>query len=294
MTAERPPSSAAVAGHPVTAPPRAALDDPSPSVRATHRSARTPRRARRRGRDGARRPVARRALPSLRGGSHDARATGRRHCGGTASGRRPSWRRWRRGPAGSVSRPSRGSCSASPSSPADHADALVREAAVAALGSIGDAAGLPAILVGHLRQGNRAAPRRDRARAVRRPGGRRCAGPCSGGPRLAGAPGRRGPELARRAHEHDLEAVVGLDAATGAEHHALERRVDEVHGHVGRSWRCADRAPRASRRHRRASRRARSGPAPAPAESYPGRRRRSRRSPRSARRSPRAPLRATG
>src|SRR4029079_3285578 len=47
------------------------------------------------------------------------------------------------------------------------------------------------------------------------------------------APGTIGPlELPVRTHEHDLEAVVGLDAAPGAQHHALERRVDEVYGHL--------------------------------------------------------------
>ena len=61
-----------------------------------------------------------------------------------------------------------------------------------------------------------------------------------------------GAELVRpRAHEHDLELVVGLDAAAGAEHDALERRVDEVHRDLGLVGDALRRGPAASRRRRR-------------------------------------------
>ena len=52
-------------------------------------------------------------------------------------------------------------------------------------------------------------------------------------------------------HEHDLQGVVGLDAAAGAEDHALEGQVDELDG-TSVSWlRRSVEAPRACRRRRR-------------------------------------------
>ena len=51
----------------------------------------------------------------------------------------------------------------------------------------------------------------------------------------------RRPRSVPGAHEHHLEAVVGLDAAAGAEHDALERGVDEVHAGSRSPRRCAGR-----------------------------------------------------
>ena len=56
------------------------------------------------------------------------------------------WWRWRRGRRASASRPKPVRSPSSRTSPPTHDDALVREAAVAALGAIGDPEGLAAIL----------------------------------------------------------------------------------------------------------------------------------------------------
>ena len=71
--------------------------------------------------------------------------------------------------------------------------------------------------------------------------------PRSGPPRLRRAPHRPRPRRARArsareltanqllaagAHEHHLERVIALDALAGAEHDALEGRIDEVHRHL--------------------------------------------------------------
>ena len=69
------------------------------------------------------------------------------------------------------------------------------------------------------------------------------------------------------AHEHVLQAVEGLEAAAGAEHDALERRVDEVDRQRRSPSRCAGRGRAASRRRRRGGCRAGSGPARARAGS---------------------------
>ena len=52
------------------------------------------------------------------------------------------------------------------------------------------------------------------------------------------------------AHEHDLELVVGLDAAAGAEHHALERGVDQRDRDLGLLGEAVGQARSASRRRR--------------------------------------------
>src|SRR5205085_11037154 len=44
-------------------------------------------------------------------------------------------------------------------------------------------------------------------------------------------------------HEHAAQRVVGLDAATGPEHDALERGVDDVHRHAGHPGQPAIEAP---------------------------------------------------
>ena len=80
---------------------------------------------------------------------------------------------------------------------AEHDDMRCREAAVAALGAIGDPAGLPAVLGRALGQANGAAPRRRRLGRLRRPSRRTGAAGGRHRPRLAGAPGGR--RAARRA-----------------------------------------------------------------------------------------------
>ena len=74
-----------------------------------------------------------------------------------------------------------------------HDDPLVREAAVASLGAIGDPRALPAVLRGMRRQACDPSPRRARAGGVRRPRSRRSPRARSPRPRLAGPPSRRRP-----------------------------------------------------------------------------------------------------
>ena len=84
----------------------------------------------------------------------------------------------------------------------DAHDALVREAAAAALGAIGDERGLPSDPRRLRRQAAGATPRGARARAVRRARGRRRDRACPHRSRLAGPPvGRRPPPRDRRARD---------------------------------------------------------------------------------------------
>ena len=143
-----------------------------------------------------------------------------------------------------------------------HDDALVREAAVAALGAIGDAGTLAVVLARVRRQARGAAARGPRARGVRRAGGRGAAADRAHRPRLAGAPSRRrSPRLAA------APAEPGVRRTRGPPRGIRRRR-----GRAGRSGRdagggrCAraggSGAGRASPRHARTRRRARARAAP--------------------------------
>ena len=116
----------------------------------------------------------------------------------------------------------------------DHPDPLCREAAVAALGAIGDPGGLPAIL--HATT-DKPAVRRRAVLAL---------APFEGpevdaaleraltGPRLAGPPGGRGsgrqpPHYMKRS----FTASNSSRHLPGPEHHAFERRIDQDHGDAG-------------------------------------------------------------
>ena len=125
----------------------------------------------------------------------------------------------------------------------EHADPLCREAAVAALGRDRRRDRARHGPRGTGRQGPGSTPGHHRPRRLRRPAGRRRAAAVPGGPGLAGAAGGRGstgPTLNRSGaiearsgvggDEELAQLVEGLEAVPGAEHDALQRRVDEVHG----------------------------------------------------------------
>ena len=121
----------------------------------------------------------------------------------------------------------------------------MREAAVAAIGAIGDELGLPAVL-----EATTDNPPCDvgpaRPRRLRGPRGRRGMGAGTHRPRTDKRdavdellPSRRRLRLTTPAaaacvvHEHRLHRFVVFDDLAGTEHHRLERRLDPTHGHVG-------------------------------------------------------------
>ena len=143
---------------------------------------------------GARRPVRGGPAAGLRGGGRGSRATGPRPCSRPSPTTTPTvvevaaWASGEREPA------EPGVVAVLATLATEHADALVREAAVAALGAIGDAAGLPAILAAI---DDKATVRRRAVIALAPFEGAAVDAALARGrgrPRLAGAPGRRGPQ----------------------------------------------------------------------------------------------------
>ena len=141
-------------------------------------------------------------------------------------------------------------CPALATTATDHDDARCREAAVAALGAIGDPAGLPAVL-GALHDtptvrrratvalagfdDPRVTPALRAATEDRDWQVRQAAGELLDEPPRAVRPDRDGGSQPTQSSsaEEPLQAVEGLEADPRALHHALERRVDEVHGDGG-------------------------------------------------------------
>ena len=114
-----------------------------------------------------------------------------------------------------------------------------------------------------------------RCRASARATGRRAVRPVAsaGGAVVPHRPGLNCPReraSAAGAHEHDLEGVVVLDAVTGAEHDALERRRRPGARAPSSPARCGCRGRAAGRRRRRGGCPASGSPAPARAAPWPG------------------------